>query len=120
VTSKARQLGNSQEARIVKRATAAGVPARRQPRSGELAEYPADAVVGGLLVEGKVRAHTLNARGEKVLSINLDWYNKVREQASKAGFREGVLVVAMKGSKHMQVVVDFDFFLSLLDSQKCE
>lgn len=114
MTTQKRSLGNALERGLVERATKAGVKAKRQPRSGELPEFPADAVVGDLLVEAKVRSATLNAKGAHVLSLDMDWLKKVEELAAKQGMRAGVVVFRMKGSSKLHVVCDYDFLLSLL------
>lgn len=113
MTTQKRSLGNSLERTLVERAQRAGVPAKRQPRSGELAEFPADAVVANLLVEAKVRSARLDAKGSKILSLDMTWLDKVEKLAAKSGQR-GLVVARMKGSPKLLAVLDFELFLSFL------
>lgn len=80
-----RALGNSLERHIVAKTTAAGVKAQRQPRSGELVAFPADAVVANLLVEAKVRSARRDAKGRNIRSLNVGW----RAQGEKRTPAEG-------------------------------
>lgn len=112
--SKEKTLGTALENRLVAKARASGLRARKQPLSGAMSDFPGDVELERLLAECKVRSEVVSARGEKHVPLNLDWLRKVQDQAKQAGYTDGVLVVRAKGSPKPVVVCDLDLFLSLL------
>lgn len=114
MASRAKVNGTALERRVVKDATAAGIPARRQPLSGMLADFPNDVAVDNFLAECKMRAAHLDARGAKTLSLSLDWLHKVCDNAKKAGFRAGVLISRAKGSPQLYVTMKWEDWTELV------
>lgn len=113
--SKQKTLGTALEHRIVERAQAAGHEASRQPGSGIFAAHPKDFILEDWLGEAKVRATRLNAKGERCITIDLDWLRGVQKAGKEHGFRGGILVVNPKGSRKPIVVLDLDDFLAMLE-----
>jgi Holliday junction resolvase len=113
-----KQLGSAFESRVVKRASEKGLKARKQPGSGVYAGLPNDVVIENLLVECKVRSASLTAKGEKRLTIDLDWLRGVQTAATREGFRDGIVVINPKGSARPLVLCDYEFWLELLNSAK--
>ena len=109
-------LGTSLENRIVLKAGEHGLKAHRQPGSGVFKDHPHDAVVEDILVEAKVRSTPKDAP-EKGVRIDFAWLSRVRADARKAGFREGIVVVNQKGSTSPMVLCTLDFLLSLLQKE---
>lgn len=98
-----------------------------QPLSGILPDYPNDVDLGKTLVECKVRSTTLNATGEKYITINLDWLHKVEQNATKKGFDLGIVAVRPKRSRRVYALLDLNALLDLLsfknaslDTKTCE
>jgi hypothetical protein len=118
MTTRAKQLGTSNEHRIVRKAQAAGLRASRQPLSGILKDFPNDVQVEAILVESKVRSAKLNAKGAKTLTLDLDWLHGVVGNAERAGFEAGIVVAKAKGSERQYVLADLDFVLRLLQQAK--
>lgn len=116
--NRVKQLGTSNEHRIVRKAQAAGLQARRQPLSGVLKDFPNDVQVENILVESKVRSAKVNAKGAKTLTLDLDWLHGVVGNAEKAGYDAGIVVAKAKGSERLYVLADLDFILSLLAQVK--
>lgn len=118
--SKQKDLGRQLENRIAARAQAKGLPAKRHFMSGMNKEEPGDGhigehiVTGGILYEAKVRSVSMNARGEKSLTIPLDALRQVQKQATDNGYEQGILVVNPKSSSRPFAVVDLDWLLVLL------
>lgn len=86
-----------------------------QPLSGVLADFPNDVDLGRVLVECKVRSAALNARGEKHITIDLDWLKKVTANAKREGFDFGIVAVRAKGSRKVYALLDLDDLLPLLN-----
>lgn len=102
----------------------AGLKASKQPMSGILKDYPNDAVIGegenSVLVECKVRAVSMNAKGEKQFSFDLEWLKGVMRHAKQHNFRLGCVVFAPKSSQDKYVVLAYSDFLDLLSSTERE
>lgn len=113
-----KQLGSAFESRVVERAKAKGLKARKQPGSGVYKGLPNDVVIEDVLVECKVRSTTLTAKGEKRLTLDLDWLRGVQAAAEREGFRQGIVVVNAKGSSKPLVLCDYEFVLELLNLQR--
>ena len=109
-----KQLGTSLEYAVVDKAKAKGLRSRRQPLSGVLKDFPNDVEIERLLVECKVRSAKLDAKGRKTITLDLDWLHGVVGNAEKAGYEAGVVVVRPKGSQHLYVLADFDYFTDAL------
>lgn len=110
-----KRLGTSLEDKVVEKVRAIGVPAKKQPCSGQTKEDPGDVVLNHkVLVECKVRAWKIAARGEKTFPLDLTWLDKVEQEAMRCEMDYGVLVIHPKNSRRYVVVLDFDVFLSLL------
>lgn len=105
------------ERTVVAKARAAGIEARRVPLSGAVREMPGDVDLGAVLAECKVRAAHLDARGARILSLDLDWLDKVRAEAAP---RPGVVIARAKGSPRSYVLCDLDLFLALLANEKLD
>lgn len=115
MTSQPKALGSSLERRVVKRATAKGLRAKKQPLSGVLADFPHDVVIERLLVECKVRSTHTTMKGETQFTIPIAALREVQDAARKSkDFDQGILVVNPKGSSNPFVVCDLDWFLTLL------
>jgi hypothetical protein len=114
VSNQRKALGTALETRLVKVARALGLRASRQPLSGALKDYPGDVVVEEGLVEAKVRSVRLNARGERILSIDLGWLEKVEAEAKRAGFEWSAVIVRPKNSPRLLCLIDADLLLELL------
>lgn len=108
MANKNKALGSGLETRVVDRARAKGLSARRQPGSGVFTEYPNDVVVEGFLGECKVRST------HPSLAQMLDWLGTTEFHAEAAGYRGAFLVYNQKGSRTPVVLLDLDLFLSLL------
>jgi hypothetical protein len=112
--SKQKDLGRQLEHRVVKKAADKGIPGERHWGSGANPDKRGDAHIWDILVEAKVRTATINARGEKQLTIPLTDLYQVMADAAKAGYRMGIMVANPKGSQRPLVVMDFDDFLAML------
>jgi Holliday junction resolvase len=113
--SKAKQLGTAGENRIVEQAKAHGLHAHRQPGSGIYKDYPADVVIEDkVLVESMVRAVEKSQPGERYVRLDLNWLEKVVDEAAGAGFEMGVVVLQPKGARRRYTLIDFETFLDLL------
>lgn len=108
MSARSKQLGTAFEQRVVEKARAVGLPAKRQKGSGIYADEPNDAVVDDWLIECKVRS------GEHLLTIDLDWLEKARLNAARVGLRDAALVVNRKYGTAPFVVLDLGSFLALL------
>lgn len=107
-------LGFGLERRVVNRAKAHGLAARRQPLSGSLSEYPNDVVVEDLLGECKVRSSHPSYN-------EMDgWLAGCEEHAAEQKMLGGFLVYNPKGSQHPRVMLDLDLFLCLLVRQNAK
>lgn len=109
-----KNLGRSLENRVVERAVAKGLKARRQPLSGILKDFPRDVELENLLVECKVRAAYTTQNGHRMLTLDIDWLRGVQADGKEAGYEQGIVVVNPKGDSSPFVLVDLDWFLSLL------
>jgi hypothetical protein len=114
MSNQRKALGSALESRVVERAQAAGLCASRQPGSGVFKDFPSDVRVEGGLVECKVRSAGVDAKGQRYLRIDLDWLRKVKEEAGRSGLEWAAVVVNPKGSRSPMVLLDLEFFLSLL------
>lgn len=109
MSNQRKALGSGLETRVVKRATALGLSAHRQPGSGVFQEHPNDVVVEGLLGECKVRS-----RHPSYTEMQ-QWLEGCQQHAKKAGeFRGAFLVYNEKGSRTPRVLLDLDLFLDIL------
>lgn len=108
MTASSKALGVAFEKRLVAKATAKGLRAKRQKGSGIYSDEPNDAVVEGWLAECKVRS------GEHLITIDLDWLEKARINAAKVGLKDAFLVVNRKYGTRPFVVLDLDSFLDVL------
>lgn len=111
-------LGNGLEQRVVDRARYAGLQANKQPMSGQLKDYPNDAVIEKTLVECKARTAQIDAKGQRYLRVDLEWLRDVEAHAKESGFEGGVLVVNAKYSSTPKVLIDLEFFLKLMKQRK--
>lgn len=109
-----KNLGTALEKRVVEKAVAAGLNSTKQPGSGVFKDYPSDVVVENILVECKVRSAEFIPPATRYVRIDMNWLEKVREEAEKAGFLDGVVVINAKGSRNPSVLISLDFFLTLL------
>jgi Holliday junction resolvase len=107
-------LGTSLENRVVRKAKAAGLDAKKQPGSGVYHDFPADVVIESTLVECKVRAVERRVSGERYIQLDLAWMDQVVQQAEKAGYEMGVAVFQPKNGRKQYVLIQFEAFLSLL------
>lgn len=124
--NKPKSQGRAFEHKVVAHATNAGLKAKRQPGSGVHKEAPKDVVIydpdapeaarlNHLLVEAKWRTAAINPRGEKSLTLSLDWYRSVQAAAAKEGYSQGFVVVGPKGDRKPLALVDLDWLLSLFE-----
>ncbi len=67
-----------------------------------------------VLVECKVRAVKLNPKGQRIISIDLEWLNKVTANAADKDFDFGVVLFRPKGSPKVYAVLDADVLLDTL------
>lgn len=118
MTNKRKALGNGLEQRVVDRARYTGLDAHKQPMSGQLKEYPNDAVIEKTLVECKARTAQIDAKGQRYLRVDLEWLRDVEAHAKESGFEGGVLVVNAKYSSTPKVLIDLEFFLKLMKQRK--
>lgn len=118
MTSRNKALGSSLENRVVERAKAKGLKAQKQPGSGVYRDFPSDCVVDTTLVECKVRAAEVDAKGARSFRVDLEWWKGVRESADKIGMEGAAVVVNPKYSKCPLVLIDLDFFLEILSRVK--
>ena len=118
MTSQKKALGTGLENLTVKKAQARGLRAKKQPLSGAIKGLPNDVVIESdlerVLAECKVRAVNLNARGERIISIDLEWLNKVTTNAAKEDFDYGVVLFRPKGSPKVYAVLNADVLLDTL------
>lgn len=114
MATRAKANGSALERRVVTTATEAGLRAKKQPLSGVLSDFPNDVQVEDILAECKMRAAWLDGKGQKTLSLSLDWLHGVVKNAKKAGFRCGVLISRAKGSPQLYVTMAFEDWLDLL------
>lgn len=105
---------------MVTKARAKGLTARKQPLSGVLSEYPNDVVIENTLIEVKRRVTRLNAKGARILSLDLDWLDGVQRNAKREGFEGAAVFIRPANSARLLVLVEDDFFLRLLVSHKKE
>lgn len=89
-----------------------------QPLSGVLADYPNDVALEHALVECKVRSVHLDAKGKRILSIDLDWLAKVQANAKKEDFDFGMVAVRPKGSPKVYALLDLTDLLELLSLKR--
>jgi hypothetical protein len=80
-------------------------------------EFPSDVVIERILVECKVRAAKVVARGKRIISFDLEWLNKVIDNAAQHGFEMGVVIFRPKGSPKRYVVLEEEAFLDLLTNK---
>lgn len=99
---------------MVKKARAKGLKATKQPLSGILPDYPNDVVIENGLYEVKRRVVRLNAKGARILSLDLDWLDGVQKNAKREGFEGAAVFVRPANSPRLLVLVEDDFFLQLL------
>jgi hypothetical protein len=66
------------------------------------------------LIECKVRAVKLNAKGARIISLDLEWLSKVTTNAAAFGFDVGAVIFRPKGSPKLYAVIDADDLLDLL------
>jgi hypothetical protein len=118
MANKPKNLGRALEHRVADKAKAKGLQAKRQPGSGMFSLAPHDAVIENLLVEAKVRSYSTNAKGEDTIAFPIHALRKVQASAVVNGFEQGILVVNPKGSQSPFVLMDFDWFISLLAENK--
>jgi hypothetical protein len=116
--SKQKDLGRSLEHRVANRAKEKGLDAERHWGSGMNPEKPSDGRIESILFEAKVRTASVNARGEKSLTIPLDALRKVQRQASELGYEQGIMVANAKGDSHPLVICDMAWLLELLVTVK--
>jgi hypothetical protein len=109
-----KQLGTALENRVVAKAKEKGLRARRQPLSGVLKDFPNDVEIERLLGECKVRTTKLDAKGAKILSIDLDWLDGVRANAARMGYESAAVFVRPKGSERILAMLDLDTLYDLL------
>lgn len=118
MTTRSKANGTTLERRVVADAKKAGLVARKQPLSGVLADFPNDVQIGDVLVECKMRAAFLDAKGEKTISLKLDWLHNVIRNAKRVGFRTGILVSRAKGSPQLYVTLEWQDFLELVANSR--
>lgn len=109
-----KSLGRQLEHRVAKRAREKGLDAERHWGSGQIPGLKGDGHIETILYEAKVRTATMNARGEKQLTIPLTDLRKVQAQALDGGYVQGIMVANAKGDSRPLVIVDLDWFLDLL------
>lgn len=118
MTTKQKTNGTAAEKTVVKKARAKGLQAKKQPLSGVLPDYPNDVVIENALIEVKRRVTKLNAKGARILSLDLDWLDGVQKNAKREGFEGAAVFVRPANSARLLVLVEDDFFLELLLSHK--
>ncbi len=116
--SRRKQLGTDLENAVVDEAKKAGFSSKKQPMSGQLKDFPADAVIDDVLVECKVRAVETKVSGAQSVSLDFNWLWKVTGEAKTHGFRFGVVVLRPKGLQRKIVSMRMEDFLDLLKEAK--
>jgi Holliday junction resolvase len=124
MTSQKKLLGTALENQLVKKATNRGLRAKKQPLSGALKDQPNDVVIESnldrVLAECKVRAVKIDAKGTRIISLDLDWLSKVTRNAAAFGFDAGVVVFRPKGSPKLYGVLNLDVLLALLQAKSTD
>ena len=117
MSNPSKELGTALEHRVVAKAKAHGLVARKQPLSGILKEYPNDVAIqldsgDALLVECKVRS-----RHPSYTEMQ-EWLENAQINAKREGFEGAFLVYNVKGSRTPRVLMDLDLFFLLIGSKK--
>jgi hypothetical protein len=110
--------GSNFERRIVKEALKSGLEARKQPLSGILPDYPSDVVIEQTLVEAKTGYTRETIKDGPVMSVRLEWLEKVKRLAKSKEFERGVLMIRPDGMTTPFVIMTLDNFLDLLKEVK--
>lgn len=118
MSNQKKALGTGLENRVVERARAKGLEAKKQPLSGVLKDYPHDCVIEGVLVECKVRSPQIDAKGQQYIRLNIDWLLQTIKDAEAHGFDSAVLVVNAKGSREPMVMLRYNDYLTLRSEAK--
>ena len=87
----------------------AGVTARKQPLSGQLADFPGDVVVAEFLGECKA-GYTTN----KTFHLNYEWLHKISKQAKEQGYKAGMLLFRPDGTTEVFAALPYSILLELL------
>ena len=66
------------------------------------------------LIECKVRAVKIDPKGKRIISLDLEWLNKVTTNAAAFGFDLGVVLFRPKGSPKVYAVLEADVLLDTL------
>lgn len=91
-----------------------GLKATRQPLSGVLPDYPSDVIIQDWLVEVKVRAEKILAKGDRVVPVDFEWLEKVDKNARRSGFRHGIVVVHRKYHNEPGVLMRWTTYMELM------
>lgn len=109
-----KRLGKSLEKKVVEVAREEGLEASLQPLSGQLKEFPGDAVVEDILIECKVRSAQIDTNGAKIIRIDIDWLHKVLRESARTNKRDGIVVIKPKHSQILYVLCELRNYMKLL------
>ena len=99
--------------RLVKNQSTAGTEAKRQPNSGAMWYAKGDIMLDHALMEVKERG-TLNARGEKTISIPKEWLTKQADEAFQERRDFWYLAFAYKGDDEVYIIKPYDHEIELV------
>jgi hypothetical protein len=112
---KKKKEGIDFEKKVVKQwnKTLAESSARRQPNSGAIRDRPGDIITPQELFECKERG-TLSSRGEKSITIQLNWIEKVKGEMIRANKNHWYIPFGFKNCPEIYLIKEFNHELELL------
>lgn len=91
--------------------------AKQTPNSGAFWSSKGDIKLDHALMEAKHRG-TFNGRGKATISIQKDWLEKQKEEASFEGKDFWYLPFAYKNSKEIYLIKDFEHEIQMIDEMR--
>ncbi|GCE45159.1 hypothetical protein EI42_06171 [Thermosporothrix hazakensis] len=119
---KARRRGKANEYGLVGKLRKLGTPdAERVPLSGALSQLPGDVSAPslGTLFEAKVYA-LREVEGARYARLELNWIEKIRQEAARAGYARGVVAFRGKGQRQTYVILPLEDYVSLVREKENE
>lgn len=107
--------GTRLETRAVAEAKKHHLPARKQPLSGQLRDFPEDVVVGRFLFQCKAGYTRVSKDGIRTFSFRKAWLDQVRAAAKAQGYRFGAVLFRPDGTNQLFVTLDYTDFLHLVE-----
>src|SRR5436190_11214522 len=111
--NKNKAKGTRLETRAVAEAKKFSLPARKQPLSGQLADFPEDVVVADVLLQCKAGYTRTNKDGARSFSFRKAWLDQVQQAATTHGYRFGAVLFRPDGTNTLFVTLDYNDFLKL-------